>query len=194
MIYCTNCGQQNADDARSCFNCGQAFTGQSSSTPFTTPGATPYGEPQPQQQPPGTSPWGTPSYGAPMQQRPGGGLTAVGESRDPIMTIVLAIVTCGIYMYFWIYQTSTEIKNALGGREDINPTLDVVLSIFTCGLYIIYLAYRYPQLINELQDRAGQPRNDISTISIILAVVGLWIVSLFMIQTELNKVWDGARS
>lgn len=183
MIYCTKCGQQNADDARSCFNCGQAFTGQGSSTPFTAP--------PPVQQQPGSQ-WATPPGGSPMQARPGGGLTAVGEKRDPAMVIVFGIITCGIYLYFWIYQTSTDIKNALGGRDDINPTMDIVLTIVTCGLYGIYLFYRYPQLLLELQDRTSQPRNDISTISIILAVVGLGIISIFMIQTELNKVWDAA--
>ena len=106
------------------------------------------------------------------------------------MVIVYGFLTCGIYLYFWIYQTSTDIKNALGGREDINPTMDIVLTLVTCGLYFIYLLYRYPQLLLELQDRTRQPRNDISTISIILGCVGLGIVSLFMIQTELNKVWD----
>lgn len=184
MIYCTKCGQQNADDARSCYSCGQPFTGQASSTPFTTP-------PPAQQQ--AGSPWGTPP-GSPMQPRPGGGLSAVGEKREPAMVIVFAILTCGIYMYFWIYQTSMDIKNALGGREDINPTMDIVLTIVTCGLYSFYLLYKYPQLLLELQDRTRQPRNDISTISIILAVVGLGIVSVFMIQTELNKVWDAAAS
>lgn len=183
MIYCTKCGQQNADDARGCFNCGQPFTGQAGSTPFTTP-------PPAQQQ--AGSPWGSPPTGSPMQPRPGGGLTAVGEKKDPIMVIVFCFLTCGIYIYFWIHQTSTDIKNALGGREDINPTMDIVLTIVTCGLYSIYLLYRYPQLILELQDRTRQPRNDISTISIILGVVGLGIISLFMIQTELNKVWDAA--
>ena len=183
MIYCTKCGQQNADDARGCFNCGQPFTGQAGSTPFTTP--PPVGQQA-------GSPWGTPPPGSPMQPRPGGGLASVGEKRDPIMVIVFGILTCGIYLYFWIYQTSTDIKNALGGREDINPTMDIVLTIVTCGLYFFYLAYRYPQLLLELQDRTRQPRNDISTVSIILAVVGLGIVSLFMIQTELNKVWDAA--
>lgn len=183
MIYCTKCGQQNADDARSCTQCGQPFTGQGSSTPFTTP-------PPAQQQQAG-APWGSSPSGAPMQPMPGG-LTAVGEKRDPIMVIVFGFLTCGIYIYYWIYQTSTDIKNALGGREDINPTMDIVLTIVTCGLYAIYLLYRYPQLLLELQDRTRLPRNDISTISIILGVVGLGIVSLFMIQTELNKVWDAA--
>lgn len=182
MIFCTKCGNQNADDARSCFSCGQPFTGQASSTPFSTP-------PPAQQQQAG-SPWGSPPSGAHMQASSGVGLSAVGEKRDPAMVIVFTLLTCGIYMYFWIYQTSTDIKNALGGREDINPTTDIVLTIVTCGLYGLYLLYRYPQLLLELQDRTRQPRNDISTISIVLGICGLGIVSLFMIQTELNKVWD----
>jgi hypothetical protein len=183
MIYCTKCGQQNADDARGCTNCGQPFTGQAGSTPFTTP-------PPAQQQ--AGSPWGSAPPGAPMQPMSGGGLTAVGEKREPAMVIVFTFLTCGIYLYFWIYQTSMDIKNALGGREDINPTMDIVLTIVTCGLYSIYLLYRYPQLLLELQDRTRQPRNDISTISIVLGVLGLGIVSIFMIQSEINKVWDAA--
>ncbi|HEV2912665.1 MAG TPA: DUF4234 domain-containing protein [Pyrinomonadaceae bacterium] len=194
MIFCTKCGQQNDDAARNCANCGQPFGGQSGSTPFTTatPGAG--------TQQPGSSPgaWASPAYGDPaygMQQAAGGGrpgLYAVGEKRDPIMVLVLSFVTCGIYGLYEIYKVSSELRGALG-RQDINPTLDVVLGVVTCGLYFIYLAYRYPQLIMELQDRVGQPRNDISLISIILAICGLSVVSIFMIQTELNKVWDAAR-
>lgn len=191
MIFCTNCGHQNDDAARSCVNCGMAFGGQSGSTPFTA------GTPGTQQQAPGSpggwagSPYGDPAQS--MQQAPGrAGLYAVGEKRDPIMVLLLSIVTCGIYLYYEIFKVSSELKDALG-RQDVNPTLDIVLSIVTCGLYFIYLAYRYPQLILELQDRAGQPRNDISMVSIILAVCGLGIVSIFMIQTELNKVWEAAR-
>ncbi|OLE52597.1 MAG: hypothetical protein AUG51_17395 [Acidobacteria bacterium 13_1_20CM_3_53_8] len=107
------------------------------------------------------------------------------------MVIVFSIITCGIYAIWWWYTIMTEIKNSLG-REDINPGLDLVLALVTCGLYLIYLHYKYPQLMLEMQDRAGLPRNDISVISLVLAVVGLGVVSLFMMQTELNKIWDAA--
>jgi uncharacterized membrane protein YidH (DUF202 family) len=128
-----------------------------------------------------------------MQQAAGRpGLYAVGEKRDPILVLVLSLVTCGIYAFYQIYKVSSELRDALG-RQDINPALDLVLGLVTCGLYFIYLAYRYPQLILEMQDRVRLPRNDISMVSIILAVCGLSIVSLFMIQTELNRVWDAAR-
>jgi uncharacterized membrane protein YidH (DUF202 family) len=192
MIFCTTCGQQNDDAARTCTNCGAAFGGQSGTTPFTT--ATP-GVGTQQQQPGAPGSWASPPYGDPaqgIQQSPGrAGIYAVGEKRDPIMVLVLSFVTCGIYLFYEIYKVSSEIRDALG-RQDVNPTLDLVLGIFTCGLYFIYLAYRYPQLILEMQDRVRLPRNDISLVSIILAVCGLSIISIFMIQTELNKVWEAA--
>jgi len=192
MIFCTNCGQQNDDAARTCVNCGAAFGGQGGTTPFTT--APPPGTST--QQPPAPGAWANPTYGDPsqgMQQQAAGqpGLYSAGEKRDPIMVLVLTFVTCGIYGIYEIYKVSTEMRDALG-RQDINPTLDVVLGLFTCGLYFIYLAYRYPQLLLEMQDRVRLPRNDISLISIILAVCGLSVVSIFMIQTELNKIWDAS--
>jgi hypothetical protein len=187
MIFCTKCGQQNDDAARNCINCGAPFGGQSGSTPFTTAGpASPGAEQQT------GSPWATPSYGEQAYMQPGpGGIMTPGQKRDPIMVLILGLVTCGIYMIYWIYITSTEIKNALR-REDVNPALDVVLAIVTCGIWLIYLSYKYPQLILELQDRARIPRNDISVISLILTIVGLSPVSFFMIQSELNKVWEAA--
>lgn len=193
MIFCTTCGQQNDDAARNCTNCGAAFGGQSGSTPFTT--GTPGAGTQ-QQQPGAPGSWASPPYGDPaqgMQQAPSGraGLYAVGEKRDPVMVLVLSFVTCGIYLFYEIYKVSSEIRDALG-RQDVNPTMDLVLGIFTCGLYFIYLAYRYPQLILEMQDRVRLPRNDISLVSIILAVCGLSMISIFMIQTELNKVWEAS--
>jgi uncharacterized membrane protein YidH (DUF202 family) len=191
MIFCTTCGQQNDDAARNCTNCGAPFGGQGGTTPFAT--APPGGS---QQQAGAPGGWATPPYGDPAQGiQPStsgrAGLYAVGEKRDPILVLVLALVTCGIYGIYEIYKVSSEIRDALG-RQDVNPTMDIVLGIVTCGLYFIYLAYRYPQLILEMQDRVRLPRNDISLVSIILAICGLSMVSLFMIQTELNKIWDNA--
>ena len=190
MIYCNNCGHQNADDARVCMNCGQAFTGQGSSTPFSAP--PPPTQQQQQQQQQGQTPWGTPAdYGAPMQQRPGGGLFAVGERREPVTVILLTIVTCGIYAIWWYYTMATEIKNSLG-REELNPGMDLLLMFVTCGIWgIIAFYYKYPKLMVEMQQRVGMPVNDISTMTLIFAFV-FSPVSIFMIQDQLNTIWNAA--
>jgi hypothetical protein len=187
MIYCTKCGQANEDAARACINCGARFGGQSGAVPFTT--VDPAGSAGAQQ---AGRLWTTPLSEEPAYMQPQtGGIITPGEKRDPVTVLILSILTCGLYAVYWVYATSSEIKRATG-REDIHPALDAILSLVTCYIWLIYLAYKYPQLILDLQERAGRPRNDISIISLILAVVVLFPVSMFMIQGELNNVWDAA--
>lgn len=116
---------------------------------------------------------------------------AVGEKREPVMVIVFTLISCGIYGLWWMHTYATEVKNALG-RQDLNPTTDIVLSLVTCGIWgIIAFYYKYPKLIPDLQQRVGLPPNDISTMTLLLGIF-FAPVSLFMIQTELNKIWDAA--
>lgn len=200
MIFCTNCGKANDAAARLCHNCGARFGGQGSTTPFQTtdPYAGPGSQRQPpptQQQPPPANPrpiWQTDAPPQGMQQVPPAvGLPSVGTRREPVLVMLLPFLTCGIYLFYWWYVTSTEIRNAVG-RNETNPGLDLLLGILTCGLYYIYLAYREPQYLLELQDRVGLPRNDITVISLILYLV-FSPVTLLLIQTELNKIWEAAR-
>jgi len=197
MIFCTNCGKANDDAARICHNCGAWFGGQASSTPFQT-AEPPSAGTQQQQQPPPANPWAAPQPGSPRQSMQpafggggGGGLLSAGEKREPVLVLLLPLVTCGIYVFYWWYVTGTEIKNAVG-REDINPGLDLLLGILTCGIYYIYLSYRDSQMLLAMQDRVGLPRNDISIIAMVLYLV-FAPVTLFLIQTELNKIWDASR-
>ena len=169
-------------------SCGASFGGKGGPAPFAT--ADPAASAGTQQAGGSSSPWTTPLSEEPAYMQPqAGGIITPGEKRDPLMVLILTVLTCGIYAIYWVYKTSSEIRDALG-REDINPALDAVLTLVTCYIWPIYLAYKYPQLLLPLQERAGLPRNDISLVSLILAIVGLIPVSLFMIQSELNNVWD----
>jgi hypothetical protein len=213
MIACPSCGAGNVEGTRFCVKCGTTLP--TAPAPETWRQSGDLGQQQPQQPQgapsggfaPGSQPGGyqTPDpyapaapSGWPQQQpqamQPGyntAGLFAIGEKREPMMVVLFTILTCGIYGWFWLYTTVTEIKNALG-REDINPGMELVLSIVTCGIYMIYLFYKYPQLMMEMQDRAGRPRNDISMTTLLLAVFGLGIVSIAIMQSELNNIWDSA--
>jgi Na+(H+)/acetate symporter ActP len=108
--------------------------------------------------------------------------------RNPGIVVLLGFITCGIYYFYWIGKTSSAI-NWYIGEEEVNPTLDVVLSILLCGVWQVYLSYRYPKLILKMQEQAGVEKNDISVVSLVLGILGLWIVSAALIQLELNKVW-----
>ena len=189
MIYCTKCGGPNDDAARHCANCAAPFNEKGSTQPFINAAA------NATQQPAGNS-WDAPPYGSPLPMQagggPGAGFQIIGAKRDPLMVIVYSLITCGFYGIWWWYTMMTEVKDALN-RQDINPTMELVLGFVTCGIYFIYLYYKYPQLMLQLQERAGLPRNDISTLCVILPFFGLAIVSIFLMQTELNKIWDASR-
>ncbi len=217
---CTNCGNPLGSSAQGGQNPYQP-SGPSSYPPSgpasypPPPPANPYGSPQP---PPYGSPgyndpygtqgapgYGAPGYGAPgygnqpygMQPGgfpggyPGGGLMSVGEKRDPMMVIVFTIITCGIYGLWWMVTYGNEVKNSLG-RQDLNPGMDLVLGFITCGIWsTIAFWYKYPKLIMEMQQRVGLPPNDISMMTLLLGIF-FAPASLYIIQTELNKIWDAA--
>jgi len=208
MIACPSCGAGNVEGTRFCVKCGTTLPTapgpeswrqsgdlgqqqQGAPSGGFAPGSQPGGYSTPDPYAP-AAPSGWPQQ--PQAMQPGynaAGLFFIGEKRDPMMVVLYTLLTCGIYGLFWWYQTITEIKNALG-REDINPAMEIVLAIVTCGIYGFYLYYKYPQLMLEMQDRAGRPRNDISMMSLLLAIFGLAIISIPIMQSELNNIWDAA--
>ncbi len=212
MIPCPSCGAENADGTRFCVKCGTTLSAAPSPESWRAPSGDlnqtrlsdppPVSDPQPEVPPVGggvgvggyqpSDPFAAP---APVWQ-PGAsaghmGLMSVGERREPVQVVIFLFLTCGLYGIWWWYTVITEIKNALN-RQDINPGTEIVLALVTCGLYGIYLYYKYPQLMLEMQDRAGRPRNDISMTSLLLAIFGLGIVSIAIMQSELNNIWDSA--
>ena len=112
------------------------------------------------------------------------------EKRSPALVIVLSLVTCGIYFYYWIYCVSKETRDFLGD-ESINPGMEVLLSIVTCGIYTFYWYYKYGRLVFDMEQRVGvSGASDMSLILLLLPIFGFGIVSLLLLQTELNRVWD----
>jgi len=114
--------------------------------------------------------------------------------KNPVLVLILSLVTCGIYPMIFVYQTSEELKK-LTGDQNINPVLELILSLVTCGIYFIYWCYKYSKMIFDVQHKNNvSAPNDVSLIAIILTVLGLSCVSLMLMQTELNKVWENTPS
>jgi len=54
-----------------------------------------------------------------------------GQVRSPALVIILSIVTCGIYAWYWIYKMSEELQRATG-KSTISPGVELLLCIVTC--------------------------------------------------------------
>lgn len=109
------------------------------------------------------------------------------KKREPVVVLILSIVTCGIYYFYWIYQISKELGHYL--QNDNCPALDVILSFFTCGIYSIYWFYKTGQQVFVAQDRAGLPiPQDNAVVCLILSLFGLGPIAALLIQSSLNQI------
>ncbi len=129
---------------------------------------------------------GRPATSRPRKNAP------LGEERGLVVTLLLIIVTCGIWGLVVQYQIGVEL-NRHRGNQELNPGLDIILSLFTCGLWMIYVMYKYPKVLHEITIDEGIPPVDVSLPCLLLTIFGLGIVALVILQDALNKHWDSHR-
>ena len=98
--------------------------------------------------------------------------------RNMWAQVGLVIVTFGIYVIYWFYQTATELK-FLGNDPNASPGLWTVLLFIPFGA--LYSHYKY----GELFQAVGTEKLNRWIIFL------LWIVFApavwFIVQTELNR-------
>ncbi len=111
-----------------------------------------------------------------------------GVVRSPASVIIFSVLTCGIYTIVWIYKFGSELK-AYSGKEDLDPGLDLLLSI-VCFPYIIYWSYKYGKAMEDAQKKAGIASSDDSLLYLILSLLGLFVVTMAIMQSNMNKVWN----
>ena len=57
--------------------------------------------------------------------------------RSVGLCIVLSIITCGIYGFYWLYCLNEDV-NEITERPGTSGGLVVVFSLITCGIYSLY--------------------------------------------------------
>ena len=113
-----------------------------------------------------------------------------GTVRSVPMLVILSIVTCGIYYFYWIYKTTDEIKNFME-RDDINPALELILSIVTCGIYTYYWYYKYGKIVYlEMTKKVGLDNTEDNTVLLIVLNLLMFIIPPAILQDKLNTIWN----
>jgi hypothetical protein len=107
------------------------------------------------------------------------------EKRNIVTEVVLTIITCGIYSWFWSYKIWSSLYRATG-KPDTAGT-DVLLSLITCGIYYIYMMYKTGKLQDEAYVMNGLGQKDESLLFVILAVLSLSIVVNCIAQSNINE-------
>ncbi|MBE6161109.1 MAG: DUF4234 domain-containing protein [Firmicutes bacterium] len=112
------------------------------------------------------------------------------QKRDIVVSIILSIVTCGIYNIYWFVVMTDDVKNVANDNNIASGGLAFVYTLLTCGIYGFYWAYKMGELMKTAQTSRGMQGNDNAVVYLILQIVGLQIVSQALIQSDLNKIAD----
>ncbi len=108
------------------------------------------------------------------------------KQRNPVLVLVLSIVTCGIYGLYWVYQSLHELEQTTGKTDSMNSMVVLLLCLFLPSVgYLLYGMVLNDQL-NALRAMHGQPEEDNKVLYMILGFF-IFVVLLFMGQSEINK-------
>lgn len=106
------------------------------------------------------------------------------EKRNIGTSVILSIVTCGIYGIIWGYKMAKEAVSVKDEKDD--GLLEAILMIFLPFIG----AYLAEKKFYEGCQAKGIAKEDRSIIYLILGLVGLGIVDFILLQSDLNTVAD----
>ena len=104
------------------------------------------------------------------------------KERNPIVAILLTIVTCGIYGIYWSVCMAREAVSVKDAND--SGVLEIVLFLFLAPIGF-FLAEKK---LAEGCAAKGIAHNDNSLLYLILGFVGLGIVNFFIMQSDLNAI------
>ena len=111
------------------------------------------------------------------------------KQRSIIAVILLTIITCGLYSFYWTVVTQDEL-NYYTKENETSGILVLLFSIITCGIYLFFWYYKISKRIYVTQIEKGFMGGDNSVLNVLLAIFGLYIVSNCIIQNDLNKLYE----
>ena len=109
--------------------------------------------------------------------------------NDPVVVLILSIVTCGLYLIYWNIKAA-EVFNAVAGREVISQPVAILCGCCTpVHIYFYYVLGK--DGMPKLQERTGAPQTDQTTM---LMLLGFFfpMVAAMIVQGEINKLYDSA--
>ncbi len=112
----------------------------------------------------------------------------LGEVRSPMTTLLLTIITCGIYGIVWLYKVSKEI-NDYTQSELTNPSF-AIIGIF-CAVFTWIEVYKIDQALVQIDRVEGRQSESKFLIWILLSIlVGFgFFMMIYQVQEQLNRIW-----
>ncbi len=131
-MFCNKCGQKLEDGVKVCPNCGAAVGLEGRISDFADSAE---------------KELGSAINDVKVNIENAGNRTPgvrLKEDRGLVSTILLSIITCGIYGYYFIYSVAQDVNVACSDDGEKTPGLVayILLSFITCGIYSWYWEYK----------------------------------------------------
>ncbi len=117
------------------------------------------------------------------------------KKRDIALSIILTIVTCGIFGIYWFIVAVDDVNKLSNKEGQFSGVIVFLLSIVTCGIFGFYYFYKMGDTIDQymITTRGMAPASK-GILYLILAFIGLSIISIALIQSDLNSIADDFNS
>lgn len=105
------------------------------------------------------------------------------KQRNIALSIVLTVVTCGIYWLYWLSCLTNDIHRLSGKKTTASGRMAALYSVITCTFYSYYWYYKAGDELVEARRERGLPLDVIKNktyaiIAVVMAVVILVIDAL----------------
>jgi len=108
--------------------------------------------------------------------------------NDPILVLVLGIVTCGLYLIYWNIKVA-KVLNAVSDNEVISPTIAVISGC--CYPVNVYFYYLVGECLGPLGARTGK-EEELKGKSTLLLILGIFVpmVAAMILQRHINELYE----
>ncbi len=178
-MYCKNCGKQIDDNASFCPNCGADLRENNfSKTMNNVSDKVDDFSKKIDTQVDSTIDDMKNDLGG--NNKNGSAMTKLTTDRSLVAYILLTLITCGIYGYYFIYNLAKEINIACADDSERTPGLAsyIIFSFLTCGFYSIYWEYKIANRIAANASRYGLVIEENGTAVVLWRIFGALICVL----------------
>ena len=104
----------------------------------------------------------------------------MSQNRSIAKCIVLSIITCGIYGYYFLYCMARDVNVACAGDGQKTPGLlpFILLSLVTCGFYALFWYYNLANRLAANAPRYGLNFQENGTTVLLWSLVGLLLCGI----------------
>ena len=104
------------------------------------------------------------------------------KQRNIFLSIILTLLTCGIYGLVWLWCLNNELRVA--NNRKTNSGTNFLFSILTCGIFFLVWNYK---LGEEVEDAGGKNEG---VVYLILSLFGLSLIALALAQSQVNRICE----